>query len=51
VQRRATIDKDHFQWITDFLKEYNFIVVDETKKKIKLNKIAQKFLSQAATTA
>jgi len=32
-----------------FLKEYNFIMIDETKKKIKLEEIVRKFIIQTAT--
>jgi uncharacterized protein YutD len=49
IRQSAKIDTDQFQRITDFLKEYDFIITDEAKNRIKLNKMAQKLLRQEAT--
>ncbi|MDH5375822.1 MAG: hypothetical protein OEZ21_07780 [Candidatus Bathyarchaeota archaeon] len=50
LQQKAKMDKNQIQRITEFLKEYNFIAMDETKKKVKLDKIFQKFFTQTATS-
>lgn len=50
IQQKARMDKNQIQRITEFLKEYNFIAMDETKKKVKLDKIVQKFFTQTATS-
>jgi DNA-binding IclR family transcriptional regulator len=49
VQQQVKIDSAQLERITDFLKEYEFIEKDETEKKIKLNKMAQRFLAQTTT--
>lgn len=49
IQRVAEMDEDQVHWITEFLMEYMLIVPDGTKKKVKLDKTAQKFLTQPAT--
>jgi len=38
------LDENQTQQTIAFLKEYNFVVADETKKKIKLNEEVRKFL-------
>jgi len=50
IQQKARMDKNQIQRITEFLKEYNFIAVDEAKKKVKLDEIVQEFLTQTATS-
>jgi len=50
IQQKAKIDKNQIQRLTEFLNEYNFIAIDETKKKVKLDKIVQDFLSQTTTS-
>jgi uncharacterized protein YutD len=49
IQQRAKVDDAQLQRITDFLKEYDFIVKDETENRIKLNKIVHEFLAETAT--
>ena len=44
------LDKESFLKILDFLKEYNFIVLDEAESKIKLEESVRKFLVQTATS-
>ncbi len=50
IQCQADIDDTQIMRITDFLKDYNFIVTDTTKKKIKLNRNVQRFLAQTVTS-
>lgn len=49
-ETRATsgIQQTQFLKVVEFLKEYGFIVMDETGAKIKLDKTAQVFLTQTA---
>jgi hypothetical protein len=49
ILQRAGVDEEQLRRITDFLKEYNFIVFDKAKKKVRLNKMAQEFLDQTAS--
>jgi DNA-binding IclR family transcriptional regulator len=46
IQRRTKIGEDQLKRITLFLKEYDFAVMDAAEKKIRLDEMAQKFLSQ-----
>jgi hypothetical protein len=49
LQREMKIDKQLIERITLFLKDYQFLVVDESKMKAKLDEIAMEFL-QASTS-
>lgn len=49
VQKKTEVDLETILQIMGFLKEYDFVVLDEEKKKLKLNKTAQKFLAQPPT--
>lgn len=49
IQKKTKVDREQMQQIIEFLKEYDFVVLDETEKKIRLNKLAQEFLTQTAT--
>jgi uncharacterized protein YutD len=49
IRQRVKVDDAQLQRITDFLKEYDFIVKDEAENRIKLNKIVQEFLAETAT--
>jgi len=44
IQRKMKLDQNQAQQTVAFLEEYNFVVADETKKKIKLNEGVRKFL-------
>ncbi len=50
IQQKTKMDKNQIQPMIEFLKAYNFIVMDEAKKKIKLDKTVQKFLTHATTS-
>jgi hypothetical protein len=39
------LDENQIRQIADFLKEYEFITIDETKKEIKLGKSVREFLT------
>jgi uncharacterized protein YutD len=49
IRQRVKVDDAQLQRITDFLKEYDFIVKDEAENRIKLDKIVQEFLAETAT--
>jgi DNA-binding IclR family transcriptional regulator len=50
IQCQTEIDDTQIMRITDFLKDYNFVVTDMKKKKIKLNRNVQRFLTQTVTS-
>jgi len=50
IQQKTELNKNQIRQITRFLKEYNFIIVDETNKEIKLEENVRKFLTQTATS-
>ena len=47
IQRKSKIDKSQIRRIVSFLREYEFIIVDENSKSIKLEETVRKFLAQA----
>ena len=49
IQQRMKLSGIQVQKITIFLKEYNFVAIDEENKKIRINKNVRKFLTQAVT--
>jgi predicted transcriptional regulator len=49
IRQRAGVDEEQLRQIMDFLKEYDFIVWDKAEKKVKLNKMAQEFLTQTTS--
>jgi len=49
LQQGMQLNENQLQQIIAFLKEYSFIVIDEMKKRIKLEENARKFLTQTAT--
>jgi DNA-binding IclR family transcriptional regulator len=50
IQQKMGIEEDQLCKIVDFLTEYNFIVLDEKRKKAKLDEKAHEFLTQTATS-
>ena len=49
IQQKAELSESQNRYITEFLQEYEFIILDEEKKKAKLNREAKKFLTKTAT--
>jgi len=43
------LNRIHVQKIAMFLKEYNFVAMDEENKRIRINKRVRKFLTQTVT--
>jgi hypothetical protein len=44
------LNKDQIQQIALFLEEYEFVAIDETKNKIRIEEAVRKFLVQEATS-
>lgn len=49
IQREARMNKRQLKYVISFLKEYDFLVVNEEKKEIKLKDNFLKFLTQVST--
>jgi DNA-binding IclR family transcriptional regulator len=50
IRRKMKLNKDQIQQIALFLEEYEFVAVDETKNKIKIEEAVRKFLAKEATS-
>jgi len=50
IQQKTKTDKNQIQQIVEFLKDYDFITANVEKKKIRLDKTVQKFLTQTPTS-
>ena len=50
VQKKMKLNENQSKHIIAFLKEYEFIAIDERKKQIKLEEDVRKFLTQNATS-
>ncbi|HVP26485.1 MAG TPA: hypothetical protein VMT26_02310 [Candidatus Bathyarchaeia archaeon] len=46
IEEKIRLEEKDIQQIIDFLKEYNFIVLEETKKAIKIEEKTRRFLIQ-----
>ncbi len=49
IQQKMKLSRIQIQKIITFLKEYNFVAIDEANKKIRINKNVLKFLTQTVT--
>jgi len=49
IQQKTELDKNKTRQVMVFLKKYSFIVLDEAKKRIKLEEAVRNFLTQTAT--
>ena len=50
IQQKMKLNENQMQQIIGFLKEYNFIIIDEKDKEIKLEETARRFLTQKTTS-
>ncbi len=50
IQEKTQLNKSQVQHTIRFLKEYNFIIVDEEKEEIKIEKDVQRFLTKNTTS-
>jgi transcription initiation factor IIE alpha subunit len=46
IQRKMKLNENQMQQIIGFLKEYNFIIINEKGKEIKLEETVRRFLTQ-----
>jgi uncharacterized protein YutD len=47
--RRTGVDEEQLRRIMDFLEEYDFVVSDKARKKVRLNKTTREFLTQTTS--
>lgn len=45
IRQKTKLNDNQIQQITTFLKEYEFVEMDETKKEMKLEEAVKKFLT------
>ena len=45
IRQKMKLDDDQMKQIAAFLKEYEFIAIDETKREMKLEETVRKFLA------
>ncbi len=50
IQQKAKLNKNEVIMIIAFLKDYDFIIVDDAEKEIKLEELAQRFLAQITSS-
>jgi hypothetical protein len=50
IQQRMKLKENDVQQIAEFLKEYNLIILEETKKAIKLEENARRFFSSNSSS-
>jgi DNA-binding IclR family transcriptional regulator len=49
VRRKMNLNRNQIQQIAGFLKEYEFLTIDETQKRMRIEETVRKFLTQDAT--
>jgi len=49
VRRKMNLNRNQIQQIAGFLKEYEFVAIDETQKRMRIEETVRKFLTQEAT--
>jgi DNA-binding IclR family transcriptional regulator len=50
IRRKMNLNRNQIQQIAGFLKEYEFVTMDETGKKIRIEDAVRKFLTQETTS-
>jgi DNA-binding IclR family transcriptional regulator len=50
IKKRMKLTDDQVKQIADFLREYDFVEINDADKKIKIGEDVLKFLSQTATS-
>jgi DNA-binding IclR family transcriptional regulator len=50
LQKKTRLNKTQVQRITAFLKEYEFVTVNDAKEEIRLEEAVRKFLTQNITS-
>lgn len=49
IERKTKMDETQLRRIAEFLQDYNFIVIDGSKKKAKIDVTAKEFLAETPT--
>ncbi len=49
IKKRMKLTDGQIKQVADFLREYNFVTIDDANSKVKINEDVRKFLSQSAT--
>ena len=49
IEQKTRTDEIQLLRIAEFLQDYNFIVIDESKKKAKIDRTAKEFLTETPT--
>ena len=49
IRRKMNLNRNQIQQISGFLREYEFVTLDETQKRMRIEETARKFLTQEAT--
>jgi len=50
IRRKTSLNSGQVQQVVGFLKEYEFVTIDETGKKIRIEEAVRKFLTQETTS-
>jgi hypothetical protein len=50
IEEKIHLDRDRTKEVIDFLKKYNFLVVDNIEKKIRLENEVKRFLNETSTS-
>lgn len=50
IRRKMNLNRNQIQQIAGFLKEYEFVTIDEKRKKIRIEEAVGKFLTQETTS-
>jgi hypothetical protein len=49
IKKRMKLTDSQIKQVADFLREYNFVTIDDVNSKVKINEDVRKFLSQSVT--
>lgn len=50
IRKRMNLSRNEIQQIAGFLKQYEFVTVDETEKRMRIEEAVRKFLVEEATS-
>lgn len=50
VQRKTNLNRKQLQQVAVFLEKYEFVTMDETRKRIRVDEAVRKFLTQKVTS-
>ena len=50
IQTEMHLNRNQIQQVIAFLREYRFVIISETQKKIRIEEEAKKFMTQRATS-